>query len=123
MHSRHRAAALTRLGVLGVCLLSLALLSCDTFDFYGLISGTETHDTTGGPLAVSPLTATVIVNGTCTFTASGGTPPYRFSIVSGSGTINAETGVYTAPAAPSSDPIQVGDAAGGTAEARAVTVQ
>lgn len=35
---------------------------------------------------------------TCTYATSGGTPPYSYSLVSGSvGSINSSTGVYTAP--------------------------
>ena len=101
--------------------LSLALWGCDSFDFYGLLGGPGPGPP-GGSLTISPVSVTVTVNGTCVFTATGGTPPYRFSVTSGSGTINAGTGVYTAPGAPSSDAIQVSDAAGGTAEARAVSV-
>ena len=119
---RRRFGMRKHLGVLALCILSLALTSCDTFDFYGLLSRAGTPGPTGGPLAISPLSVMVLVNGTCTFTASGGTPPYRFSVILGSGTIDAGTGVYTAPVAPSSDTILVSDAASGTAEARAVSV-
>ncbi len=123
LRSHSRLGARRRLTTLVVCLLVSTLFGCDTFDFYGLLSETGAHGPGGGPVAISPLSVTVMVNAACTFTASGGTPPYRFSVVSGSGTIDAGTGVYTAPAVPSSDTIQVSDAAGGTAQARALSVQ
>jgi hypothetical protein len=99
--------------------LFLALSTCDTFDFYGLISGKTTGPS--GPLAISPLSATLSAGAACTFTASGGTPPYRFTVV-GSGTIGDKSGVYTAPLSGASDVVQVSDAAGGLAEASAISV-
>ena len=107
---RRRSGLTRRLGLLAIGALCLALSTCDNFDFYGLISGTATGSA-GGKLAISPLSATVSVNATCTFTASGGAPPYKFSVV-GSGTIDPGTGVYTAPSGSSSDAVQVSDAAG-----------
>jgi hypothetical protein len=120
--SSRRPGTCSRFGLLAVCLAGLALSSCDTFDFYGLLSGTGAHGPTGGPLSISPLSVTVMINATCTFTATGGTPPYRFT-VSGSGTIDEGTGVYKAPPAPSFDTIHVSDAAGGPpADATATSV-
>jgi hypothetical protein len=104
-----------RLGFLALGVVCLVLSTCDNYDFYGLISGTATG-TGGGQLAISPVSATVTVNATCTFTASGGTPRYKFSVV-GSGTIDEGTGVYKAPALPTHDEVQVRDAAGGLASA------
>jgi hypothetical protein len=104
-------------------LLTLALAGCDSFDFYGLLSGAGAQGPTPGTLAISPVNVTVTVNQACTFTATGGVSPYTFSVASGSGTIDAKTGVYTAPTTPSSDAIDVTDSAGATAEARAATVE
>ncbi len=112
-----------RFPVFAVCAVCLALWSCDSFDFYGLLSGTGSHAPTGGVLAISPLSATLSVDASCTFTASGGSPPYRFSVVSGTGAIDPGTGVYMAPSAPSTDTVAVSDSAGATAEARATSVQ
>ncbi len=43
--------------------------------------------------------ASVKQGATSTYTASGGTPPYTYSMIGGSaGSVNASTGVYTAPA-------------------------
>jgi hypothetical protein len=74
----------------------------------------------GGPLAISPISATVPVDGQFTFSASGGEPPYSFSIVSGSGTINESSGLYKAPSTPGMDTIQVTDESGATSEAKVV---
>ena len=68
-------------------------------------------------LLISPTTATVPANGSTTFSASGGVPPYTYSITSGPGTINAGTGLYTAPASPGVAVIQVKDKQGTTATA------
>ncbi len=66
------------------------------------------------PLTLSPISVTVAVNNTTTFTPVGGTGPFTFSIVSGTGTINSATGVYTAPAASGSAVVRVTDSLGAT---------
>lgn len=70
-------------------------------------------------LTVSPSSATLARSATHTFTASGGTSPYTWS-VSGGGTINRTTGssvVYTAPATGGSAILTVSDDAGHSAVA------
>lgn len=49
-------------------------------------------------ITISPSPATVNQNNTLTFVASGGVAPYVFSLVSGIGSINPTTGIYSAPA-------------------------
>lgn len=68
-----------------------------------------------GVLAISPLTQTVAVNATLSYSASGGTAPYSYAKISGTGTIDSTTGVYTAPAAAGSATIEVTDSVGATA--------
>jgi hypothetical protein len=51
-----------------------------------------------------------------TFVASGGTPPYSFSVVSGTGSVNAN-GTYTTPAAAGTADVRVSDAGGAHADA------
>lgn len=53
----------------------------------------------------------IAANLTASFLASGGVPPYVYSVVAGGagGTVNASTGVYTAPSAVPSDPAKLYD--------------
>ncbi|HTC96066.1 MAG TPA: hypothetical protein VK699_21670 [Terriglobales bacterium] len=76
--------------------------------------------TVRGPLAISPASASVATTNTKTFSASGGMPPYSFSIVTNhsGGTINSSTGAYTAGAnAGVTDTVRATDAAGTTSNA------
>ena len=72
-------------------------------------------------LQISPATATLNAGATCTFTASGGVPPYSFSVTPpGTGTINPTTGLFTAPGVAETDTVVVADAGGGTRTASAI---
>ncbi|MGZ3774501.1 MAG: beta strand repeat-containing protein [Bdellovibrio sp.] len=73
-------------------------------------------------LSLSPATATVVSSMQKSFSASGGVPPYTYSVQSGGGSINAITGVYTAPTTGGSAVILVTDAKNNTATAT-VTIQ
>lgn len=50
-----------------------------------------------GSFTVVPASITITKGDSVIFTAIGGTPPYTYSIVSGDGSIDANTGFYTAP--------------------------
>jgi hypothetical protein len=77
-------------------------------------------------LALTQSITALAVNLTSSFLATGGTPPYTYSVLPGGagGTINSATGLYTAPAIVSSDPkknydtVHVVDNASGTATAQ-----
>jgi hypothetical protein len=98
--------------------LMLLLASCADFSLYGVMKG----EIPGGSLQISPVAVTLVVGTTCNFSARGGLPPYSFAVVSGSGSINASSGLYTAPATPSSEIIQVQDSEGATSQAVATVV-
>jgi hypothetical protein len=62
-----------------------------------------------------------------TFTATGGTTPYDFSMYSGAGSVNTtggngENGEYTAPGAAGTDVVRVTDGSGNTADATITVV-
>lgn len=82
----------------------------------------DTAVTIYNPLILSPLTITMSINGTTTFTASGGVGALTFSVSSGAGTINSTTGVYTAPAIAGSDIVQVTDTIGNVVAANITVV-
>ncbi len=76
-----------------------------------------TVTSTAGPLTLTPTSASVNVSGSLTFIATGGTPPYSFSLQSaGSGpplpTVNATTGAYTTGGSVGADVVKVTDSTG-----------
>jgi hypothetical protein len=98
--------------------LLLLLASCSDFNLYGVMKG----EIPGGTLQISPVAVTLIVGDSCTFSARGGLPPYNFSVVSGSGSIDPESGLYTAPGIPDSEVIQVQDSQGAISQAVATVL-
>lgn len=70
-----------------------------------------------GALGISPTSETVAVNNTIAFSAGGGVAPYTYSIFSGSGSINASTGFFTAPAGAGTVTVRVTDSLGATSNA------
>ncbi len=74
------------------------------------------EETLDGPegkmLAILPGTAQLGVNETVSFSAEGGVPGYTYSIVSGGGTIDSITGLYTAPGTTGNAVISVKDSYG-----------
>ncbi|GIL18537.1 MAG: hypothetical protein BroJett040_22880 [Oligoflexia bacterium] len=77
----------------------------------------ETTLTITDVLAISPSSKTVAVNNSVSFSASGGVAPLVYSIVSGGGSINSSTGVFTAPAGSGSVTVRVTDAINNTSDA------
>ncbi|MCM2323523.1 MAG: hypothetical protein NDJ90_09705, partial [Oligoflexia bacterium] len=76
----------------------------------------EAPITISNALSISPASKTLLVNGTHTFTASGGVAPYSYSVIEGGGTING-SGLYTAPGTPGSAFVRVTDNLGNTSDA------
>ncbi len=106
--------------LLPALLLALALLlaGCKDFSFYGVL-GDRIDDT---PLQIAPTSANVAESGgILTFTATGGTPPYTYSVISGasSGSVTT-TGTFTA-AASGAVVVRVTDTKGRASDA-AITV-
>lgn len=73
-------------------------------------------------ISIAPPSTTVAVSGTIQFTSQGGMGAKTFSIVSGGGTINGTTGLYTAPASTGSAVIRVTDIRNTFAEASVAIV-
>lgn len=68
-------------------------------------------------LGISPSSTNVSINATVGFSAAGGSAPYVYSLVSGGGSINSSTGVYTAGGSVGSAVVRVTDAMDNTADA------
>jgi hypothetical protein len=98
--------------------LLLAAASCADFSLWGVMQG----EIPGGALQIIPVAATLYVGTTFAFSASGGSPPYSFSVLSGGGSIDADSGLYTAPLTPASAQIQVQDSQGATSQATATVL-
>jgi hypothetical protein len=121
-HRRKRSwrlpCALVLLGLLA------ALSCCDNFDFYTRLDG-DGGGEPGGELLIDPIAMTLHAGASIQFVAAGGVPPYLFRIASGSGTIDAETGLYTAPAGRGSAIVEVTDSASPVAStsAQVITIE
>jgi Domain of unknown function (DUF5122) beta-propeller len=69
------------------------------------------------PLTAMPDAVTVAIGTTQAFQGSGGTPPYSYALVSGTGTIDASSGLYQAPGSPGNATLKVSDAVGSSIQA------
>ncbi len=103
---------------IAIALAAFVLASCENTSFYSVLGNKAQIQ----PLAISPASTTVSSNGTIQFSASGGVPPYTFSILSGVGSINSSSGLYTAPATPGTTYVLVTDKQGSTAKATVTNV-
>lgn len=73
--------------------------------------------TINSAMAISPVTKTLAVNNTYSFSVSGGVAPFVYSLNAGSGSINASTGLYTAPGSAGTATVRVTDSLGNTSDA------
>jgi hypothetical protein len=73
-------------------------------------------------LQIAPTSVNVGISDTTTFTASGGTGSYVYSVIAGGGSVNPSTGVYTAPNTPGSATVEVTDSYGNTSNASVTIV-
>lgn len=102
----------------GLAALLALLASCTPYELRSILDGPR-----GMALRIEPASTVVPATGRVDFSADGGVPPYTFSIVPpGGGTLDADTGLYTAPITAGSSIIRVTDAAGRSSDAT-VTVQ
>jgi hypothetical protein len=116
--SRHRGRGrLRRRPALLAVAVAVLFFGCRPFELREILDGPQ-----GKALSISPSAAAVGASNTATFSATGGVGPYVFSLASGGGSINASTGLYTAPVAAGSAVVRVTDKTGKIADA-AVTIQ
>ena len=94
---------MNRHGICRIVVLAFLLASCQDFLIYDVFLD---------PLSIDPGSALIYSDESATFSARGGRPAYVFSVVSGGGSIDSSSGVYTAPSAESSVVIEVTDATG-----------
>ena len=104
-------------------LVTVVAVGCTDFSFYSLLDGDAGGGDTGKPLEIVPDFIRLNVGQEFVFTATGGTPPYSFTVVEGDGTIESNTGKYTAPSGTSSDRVKVVDDAGNENEAQIAVVE
>ena len=97
--------------VVAMAVLAAALTACVPYELRQVLDGPD-----GKPLAISPAVTVVPVNGTVSFAAEGGIPPYVFSIASGGGVLNSATGAYSSSSTGSAT-IRVTDKTGKGADA------
>lgn len=76
----------------------------------------------GGTLYIQPTTVTVPASSSYTFFANGGRGNRTYSVVSGAGSINSSTGVFSAAASGGTTVIRVTDSGGATADATVTVV-
>jgi len=107
-----------------IALAALAALSgCDNFTYYDLIDKATNDTDPDLALQISPISATVPAGAYLIFTARGGTKPYVYSRVSGNGTVEPDTGLYSAPTTATVDIIRVTDSTGTFVDAQVVVVE
>ncbi len=89
-------------------------------DSQGQITETQVAIIASSELMIIPEVSEVIAGDVFSFSASGGTSPYVFSVIFNTGddgTINPGNGKYTAPATPGTKTVRVTDNVGSTADA------
>jgi hypothetical protein len=109
-------AGRAKTGIAGLCFV-IVLSACGG----GSNSNSPPPPPPPDPLSLSPTSATVDAGMTQKFAASGGVPPYTFSITAGQGTVDASGGTFTASSSSGTATIKVADSSGSSKTAQ-VTV-
>lgn len=102
---------------LGALLFTFALVdSSQAVPFF------QVGATRGGSLYIQPSTLTLPTSTSHTFFANGGRGTRTYSIVSGGGTINSSTGLFTSAASGGTTIVRITDAGGATSQATVTVV-
>lgn len=104
-------------GLLGIGFTSILNLSACKITDSTLSGNLNDPSNSSSPLTISPSNETIVMTESLEFSASGGRPPYVYYVVSGHGSIETDTGLFTAAQAIGSTTVQVADAIGQTATA------
>ncbi len=103
--------------ILGALLFTFSLVdSSQAVPFF------QTGATAGGSLYIQPSTLTLPTSTSHTFFANGGRGTRTYSIVSGGGTINSSTGLFTSAASGGTTIVRITDAGGATSQATVTVV-
>jgi hypothetical protein len=76
----------------------------------------------GESLVISPLTKNVLNGESISFSATGGIPPYTYSVVGGVGSINPATGAYVSPNLAAIETVRVEDSAGNRSDSTVTVI-
>ncbi|RYZ61737.1 MAG: hypothetical protein EOP09_19595, partial [Proteobacteria bacterium] len=90
-------------------------LATATGDATESTSSSQSDDSVTTVLSLTAGATSVLPSGTVYFYASGGVSPYTYSVYSGGGSVDASTGLFTAPAYESTSMLRVMDADGSKA--------
>lgn len=80
--------------------------------FFGLESNNDQAVDSGAPLAVTPSEIQLGRNGRSTINATGGSPPYKYSLTQSFGKFNSSSRTYTAPRGSGTTELVVEDSSG-----------
>ncbi|MDR3608674.1 MAG: hypothetical protein P4M08_15025 [Oligoflexia bacterium] len=93
------------------CTLASACMPTNT-GYVAFSTATSGSVSTSAALTLTPSQQTIAPGASLQLVASGGLAPYTYSIISGQGSINSSTGIYTAPSTPTSVQINAVDTTG-----------
>ncbi|MDZ4676554.1 MAG: hypothetical protein SGI74_03510 [Oligoflexia bacterium] len=88
-----------------------ALIFLSSFIVAGCLNSKDKAES----VSITPTTITINTNTQQVFTALGGASPYKYSILTGGGTIDGTSGIYKSAASPATVIVQVTDSAGSSA--------